>query len=206
MDVEQSFKQLLKNQLIPDFCTDNAGGFLPSGFDERSAFPSISDMADFLRAWDGELVKHLGCGKYRAALSGASEQFFWSGSKTVYPRSFTLWLEPIITLGVLARLHFDLGWPRAHIGTQSAGDWAFDVVATSSEKSLDEFIGCEVKKSVGEIDRLLKYMSVFAERPDAQHNGQHAQKNAYKKIAALRKRKPSFLWLVGPERYEFVFL
>ncbi|MEE9924010.1 MAG: hypothetical protein PBV01_11680 [Brucella anthropi] len=203
-DISQSFQGLLVETLIPQFCTGNAGGFLPSSFDQRSLRLSDIDMADFLRAWNGQLVTHLGSGKYRAARSGASEQFFWSGSKNASPRTFTLWIEPVITLGILARLHFDFGWPKEFIGTQSAGDWAFDVIVTKNPDGMDEYIACEVKKSRKEIDALAEYMQHFARNPDTLPDEKSASKNAFKKVAALRKRKPPFLWLVGPDRYEQV--
>ncbi|TMV03142.1 hypothetical protein [Brucella haematophila] len=204
-DTSLSFQNLLTEALIPHFCTGNGGGFQPSGFDPRSVRLSETDMADFIRAWNGQLVTHIGAGKYRAARSGASEQFFWSGSKKASPRTFTLWIEPVITLGFLARLHFDLGWPREYIGTQSAGDWAFDVIVTKNPDTMDEYIACEVKKSRKEIDALAEYMKHFAWNPHELHDEKNASKNAFKKVAALRKRKPPFLWLVGPDRYEQAF-
>jgi hypothetical protein len=39
----------------------------------------------------------------------------------------TLWVEPIITIGALSRLHFEFGWPAAMLGMQT-DDYAFDFV------------------------------------------------------------------------------
>ena len=84
-------------------------------------------------------------GFFLAPLSKAREQIFWTGSKNVDPRPLTLWIEPIITIGALAKLHVLYGWPAEKLGTQSK-TWAFDLVGYGANKN-DELLACEVKKS-----------------------------------------------------------
>jgi hypothetical protein len=166
-DVTRCFTNLLEQTLIPDFCSKSARHMKPSGFCANLTRLSEIDMADFLRGWKAQLLRHTGNGLYRATApqSGASEQFFWSGRKANAPRTFTIWIEPIITLGVLARTHLDLGWPKALIGTQSKHDWAFDVFGCKSENDPSLLIACEVKKSREEIDALIGYMQSFGRQP-----------------------------------------
>ena len=79
-----------------------------------------------MRALDAQLVNPEGP-YFLAARSRAREQIFWEGLKSKPRRSITLWLEPIITIGMRARLHFEKGWPAESLGAQSK-DWAFDFV------------------------------------------------------------------------------
>jgi hypothetical protein len=108
-DVTRRFMSLLEQTLIPDFCSKSTRNMNPSGFSANLTRLSEIDMADFLRGWEAQLLRHIGKGLYRAPQSGASEQFFWSGLKANSPRTFTIWIEPIITLGVLARMCLDFG-------------------------------------------------------------------------------------------------
>ncbi|MEH6792468.1 hypothetical protein [Parasphingorhabdus sp.] len=119
-----SFYQILTDRLIPEFCSDPNRGLDVAGFQQKSIKVAEEDARYFMMAWNAGLIEHQGRGLYRAPNSAASEQFFWSGSRKAQPRSFTVWLEPVITVAGLARLNFDYGWPTCLIGTQSP-DWAF---------------------------------------------------------------------------------
>jgi hypothetical protein len=112
----QTFRNRILNDLLPTFCNDPSRLRGATGFKQDWDKIGEIDAADFLRGVDGELVKHEGRGLYRAPRSCAREQFFWSGAKKKSPRPIALWVEPIITVAVLARLHFDLGWPMASRG------------------------------------------------------------------------------------------
>jgi hypothetical protein len=205
-DVTRRFKTLLEQTLIPDFCSKSARNMKPSGFNANLTRLSELDMADFLRGWDAQLLRHIGNGLYRAPQSGASEQFFWSGRKANVPRTFTISTESIIALSVLARMHLDFGWPKELIGTQSKRTWAFDVSGYKSESDLSPLMVCEVKKSSKEIDALIDYMQSLGRQPSL--SGAYlksAEKNAFMKVKALRAQTPSIFWAVGPNRYERVF-
>jgi hypothetical protein len=207
------FATLLEQTLIPAFCSKSSRNLSPLGF--RGGFAQLpeTDIADFLRGWEAELLTHIDNGLYRATHSGASEQFFWSGKKANTPRTFTLWIEPIITLGVLARMHLDFGWPKSLIASQSKRDWAFDAFALESEPRNDLknddprlLIACEVKKTRKEIDSLIDDMQWFGRYPSPTTTGLNsAKKNAFRKVKALRACRPSIFWAVGPGRYEKVF-
>ena len=205
-DVTKRFLDLLEQTLIPDFCSDSSRKLSPSGLPAKLLHLSEIDMADFLRGWDAQLLRHIGNGLYRAPRSGASEQFFWSGRKANAPRTFTIWIELVITLAVLARMHFDFGWPKSLIATQSEGDWAFDVVGYKSEGGSSLLVACEVKKSRKEIDALVSHMQSFGHHPTL--SGEQlkgTKRNALKKVTALRNHKPEIFWAVGPDRYEKFF-
>lgn len=198
------FIDILDNTLIPNFCQRQTNTFFPSDFKRSSIKVANSDALDFKRAWTAGLIKHIGSGKYRAA-KGGNEGFFSSGPKAVVPRTFSLSIEPIITIGMLARLHFDYGWPAHLIGAQSS-DWAFDAITHMTDESENEHIACEVKTTAKQVDTLITLMKVFAEQPEITIEGLKAvEENAFKKAFALRKRRAPLFWAAGPNRYEKVF-
>ena len=197
------FNAILHSELVPDFCSKPDRSFNPEGFAEASAKVTIKDARDFVRAWETGIMRHVGGGLYRAPRSSASEQFFWSGSKNGSPRPFTLWHEPVITVGVLARLHLDFGWPESCLGTQSS-DWAFDVVAFQNESLLEHVAG-EVKKSVAEVNALIEYMKFYGARPEEPEPLSGKARNAFKKVEALRARQAPVFWAIGPGGYDSVF-
>ena len=199
----RQFEQLVREHLIPEFCSDPNRNCEPVGFRENLAKLSERDAADFLRAWNGGLIEHQGRGQYRAAASSCNEQFFWDGLKNVRPRPFTLWLEPVITIAGLARLHFDYGWPKELIGTQSI-DWAFDLVTFLPGEDT-EFIAGEVKKSAKEIDTLLDLMKKFGLDPGLAEPTRSKERNAFKKVAGLRSREAPIFWALGPDGLSHVF-
>ena len=191
----RAFEDRVLNDLLPEFC--NARGWGLEGFRREWNRIGDRDAEDFLRGLDAGLVDHRGRGLYKAPRSTASEQFFWSGRVNVEPRKITLWAEPIITVAVLARLHFDLGWPKHLLGTQSPG-WAFDVTAYQPPDLKNEHIACEVKKSVFEVDQLVALMAHFGQNQPTGELGGH-KKNAHRKVQALRERRPPLFWAVGPD-------
>ena len=160
---QEEFQQTLYNRFIPEFCSELKRNCQIAGFKKPTVQISEDDARYFLMALHSGLIQHEGCGRYRAARSSTFEQLFWTGSKEGEPRQFTLWLEPVITLGALARLHFDYGWPRDLIGTQSV-DYAFDLV-TYLSNGPHEFIACEVKKTAREIEQLLCLMKDYGQDP-----------------------------------------
>lgn len=204
MKVLQAFQDRILNDFLPTFCNDPSRFWTADGFKADWHKISEVDAADFLRGIDGELIKHVGRGLYRAPRSHASEQFFWSGAKRKKPRPITLWVEPIITIAALARLHFDLCWPKESIGTQSK-DWAFDVMTYLSNDSDVEYIACEVKKSAAELDQLVTLMKRFGKCPYVDRTVARKERNAFRKLRALRSRRPPLFWAVGPGGSSYAF-
>lgn len=190
----QAFRERILKDLLLEFCKGRPFG--ADGFNPDWQKVSEVDAANFLRGIDSGLVKHVERGLYRAPRSYASEQFFWSGLKRKIPRPITLWVEPIITVAVLARLHFELGWPKELLGTQTKKGWAFDAATYLSSDSEVEYIACEVKKTTAEIDRLLELMARFGRCSSAE--AAPKEENAFKKLQALRSRRPPLFWAVGP--------
>ena len=60
-------------------------------------------------------------------------------------------------MAVLYRLHFKWGWPKDLLGTQSR-KWEFDVTAYRASDLNNEYVACEVKKTVAELDQLVELM------------------------------------------------
>nr|WP_166176030.1 hypothetical protein [Altererythrobacter segetis] len=197
------FASLLQQELIPDWCADPLREMNSCGFKWGSVRLAASDALDFLRAWNSGLVRRERPGCYRAHRGAALEQFFWDGPKVPVPRSYTLWLEPLISFAALARLHLDFGWPADLIGTQS-DDWAFDVVCFRPGSEIEHVAG-EVKKSASEIDALINLMVHFGQDPDAPPPPSGRERNAYKKVMALRERRAPVFWALGPAGYGNVF-
>jgi hypothetical protein len=199
----QAFKDRIVRDLLPQFC--DARGWSCDGFKEDWKNVTEKDAADFLLALDAGLIEHWKRGLYRAPKSRASEQFFWSGKKGILPRPVTLWVEPIITVAVLSRLHFKWGWPKELIGTQSP-KWEFDVTAYRAPDLSNEYVACEVKKTVAELDQLVELMQRFStdrEAGDALKSSK--EKNAFRKLKGLQARRASIFWAVGPNGANKIF-
>lgn len=199
------FKSRLYADWLPTFANDAKRQYGVQGFRDESIKLGEFDAANFLRAMAGSLVEDLGGGRYRCAHSRANEQLFWTGERSKVPRPMTLWLEPVITIATLARLHYDLGWPEGRLGMQTA-DYAFDLAAYADGEGSGLVIACEVKKSRSEVDHLvsnLKYHSQEQDREPQSERSRHL--NSFRKWVALRRRRPALLWIVGPDGYEFVF-
>lgn len=200
----QKFEDRILHDLLPKFCDHPSQAWGPEGFRKDWKKIHDQDARDFLRGLDSGLIRHVKHGHYLAPKSSAKEMFFWVGSKKITPRPITLWAEPIITVAVLARLHFDLGWPKELVGAQSS-DWAFDAVTFPTTESSNEHIACEVKKSVSEVEKLITCMIQFGANPQLELPGNAKELNAYKKVVGLRSRQAPLFWAVGPNTKNHAF-
>lgn len=199
-----AFDRLITDRLIPEFCQNPKKPLAPESFKlETLTNVSECDARYFLMAINEALIEHQGCGHYRAPLSAADVQFFWEGRKAFQPQRFTLWIEPIITVAGLARLHLDHGWPKRFLGMEPAG-WAFDLVAMYPD-SQTMFIACEVKKTAKEVEDLLALMRKFGLDPTADKPKTSKEDNAYKKVRGLRDHRPQLFWALGPNGLSEVF-
>lgn len=199
------FRARLLAEWLPAFANDGKRGYGVEGFREDSIRVSEFDAANFLRAMDGGLVEDCGGGRYRCAQSRVNEQIFWEGPKRDSPRSITLWLEPVITIGTLARLVYDLGWPAEHLGMQTI-DYAFDLAAYREGEQLGLVIACEVKKTQAEVDHLISDLQFHSQEPEAEpRSSKPRHLNSYRKWLSLRRCQPSLLWVVGPGAYGGTF-
>lgn len=171
---------------------------------DNSAQVSDADACDFLRAFEGGLVRHVGRGLYSAAKSSAKEQLFWEFEKSAIPRTFTIWLEPIITFAALARLHFDYGWPAELIGTQSK-KWEFDLVAYPKEDAENEYIAAEIKKSAKEVEKLVEHITSLNGEGMVDVTGNAVMRNSIKKYNGLVERGARVFWIVGPAKLSYIF-
>ena len=199
------FRRRLYNEWLPAFCKDERRQYPLDGFRDDSITVSDFDAANFLTAFEKGLVRDQGGGRYLCAQSKAQEQLFWEGSRAKSPRPITLWLEPIITIATAARLRFSFGWPEELIGMQSK-DWAFDFAAFRPGDLENEHIAGEVKKSAREIDLLLEDILGFCDSQivECPSDKPHVV-NSFKKWVAIRERKPTLFWAVGPDDYTKVF-
>ena len=194
------FRRRMHAEWLPAFCDAkklDQRGFVDESFKKLDPL----DASLFMRALDGRLANPEGA-FFLAARSRAREQIFWEGRKSKMPRPITLWLEPIITIGMLARLHFEQGWPAESLGAQSE-DWAFDFVCYGANESA--VVAGEVKKTVKELKAMLTFMGQFAAAPESPEPRRPAEKNAFRKVRALRVLRPSRFCAVGPGRHVQVF-
>lgn len=99
-------------------------------------------------------------------------------------------------------MHRDFDWGLNRLGMQSHS-WAFDLVGYADDYST-ELLVCEVKKSEREIDNFLKLMEIHLKAP-AETDFKGAERNAFKKVLALRQSKCSIFWALGPNGYSHVF-
>lgn len=197
-----TFESRLQNDWLGPFC--EARSFSCDGFKTQSiAKLSPKDANNFMRAVDGGLVTHRD-GTFNAACSKAKEQIFWTGLRSISPRPLTLWLEPIITIGGLARLHEDFGWSADRLGLQSS-TWAFDLVGYAGDGKT-ELLVCEVKKTEREINKLTELMTKHLATPaEALSELKGSERNAFKKVLSLRNSGSQVFWALGPEHHGFVF-
>ena len=201
MVASKVFERRVLDELLPAFC--GRYNLTSEGFRPDWGKVSQVDARDCLAAIDNAIVIHLGGGAYRAPRSRANEYLFWGGARAVTPRPISLWLEPIITFAVLWRLHRDFGWPIALIGAQSA-DWAFDVTVFITEHSIEEYVACEVKKTPQEVDALINESHRLCADPELKPKSA-TERNAWKKVAALRARRVPVFWVVGPNQMNLVY-
>lgn len=202
MGAVDEFKRRLEREWLVPFC--NKRGYSHEGFDGKAIGNLRSaDASDFMLAIDSGLVTHDG-GVFRAARSEADEQIFSQGAKDSVPRKVTLWLEPIITMAGLLRLQRDFLWPASQLGLQSR-TWAFDLVAYDADLSTERLV-CEVKKTEQEVDTLLRLMERHLDTPaSAISEFKSTERNAFKKVLALRESASSVFWALGPGGYGHVF-
>ena len=205
-DAMQSFEEILQKRLIPEYCEGNFFAGVETKFRPTPRLFSEDDASNFVRAWDAGLIRHAGGGRYVAARNVAGEKFFNAGLRSERPRTFRLAQEAVITVAVLARLHFEFGWPAELLGTQAEG-YAFDLVAYLPERR-NEFIACEVKKTVAEVDRLILDMHAFCPASFSKSPGvalNARETNAFRKVQALRQRQAPIFWVAGPYGASHVF-
>jgi len=201
------FTTRLYEEWIPDFFDDENRQHKLEGFKSESIKVTEFDANHFMRALDGDLVKDSGGGRYRSLRSKNFQQLFWTGSKLISPRPITLWIEPIITIGVIARLCLDYGWSEELLCMESS-DGAFDFVVfkIGNNKNDEIAIAGEVKKTKLEIDTLIKDMVEFGENGVTVFDEKSQKKlNSFRKWKALLKCKAPFFWAVGPDDYTYLF-
>jgi hypothetical protein len=104
----------------------------------------------------------------------------------------------------LLRLQRDYLWPASQLGLQSR-TWAFDLVAYDADLRTERLV-CEVKKTEREVDDLLTFMERHLDTPaPAISELKSAERNAFKKVLALRESASSVFWALGPNGYGHVF-
>ena len=202
MMAQDVFRKRLEAEWLPS-CCDARDNFVPEGFRWESVERlTVFDARWFMIAVNSGLVVE-SAGFFRAPRSKFSEQLFWSGLKNETPRTFTLFLEPIITIGALARLNAHFDWPAERMGCQSE-DLGLDLMCYDAQGAAA--IGCEVKKTEKEVDNLLRDMRPFALDPSLGAPDKAGPKrNAWKKVASLRNYRPPIFWAVGPEGIGYAF-
>ena len=201
----QVFTKRLYDEWLPHFCEDENRKYSAAGFKADSLKVTEYDANNFIRALDSGLVHDSGGGRYRCTRSSAFEQIFWEGLKSLKPRPITLWVEPVITIGTIARLGIDHEWPADFLCMQSK-DWAFDFVVYKSVSSENEYIAGEVKKTRIELDNLIDDLIEFGQFGLMKCHSEHPKKiNSFKKWLALLRCKAPLFWAVGPDDYTHLF-
>lgn len=198
------FSRRIAEEWLPAYCLDPKRMYDIEGYRSSSNTISAIDARDFMRAVDNELVTDMGGGRFRFPQSRATEVIFWEGAKAVTPRPITLWLEPVITIATIARLHLDNGWPLDCLGTQS-GNWEFDIIAFRPSDSRNEYIAGEVKKTSKELDQLLSEMERSCADGTLGCNLSPKRINAHNKWLGLCRCHAPIFWAVGPNGDSRVF-
>jgi hypothetical protein len=200
----EQFCKRLGEQWLPDFCNDPKRQLPTDGFAHASIRVSTTDASNFMRALDSNVVHDHGGGRYRCARSSVAEQIIWEGRRDTNPRKLTLWLEPIITIATMARLHLDYGWPTACLGMQSR-QWAFDFEVFLHPDAAEATIAGEVKKHQRELDRMIELMMQFADLGVSAEPIKAAERNAFRKWRALRDGKIPYFCAVADDGHTRLF-
>ncbi|CAG0954728.1 hypothetical protein GEOBC_00394 [Geobacteraceae bacterium] len=198
VDITVEFSRRLLEEWLPTYCNDPQRKYSVEGYKPSSNKVTVQDARDFMRALDHGIVTDTGGGRFRMPQSRATEVIFWEGSKTATPRPVTLWMEPVITIAAIARLHLDYGWPTDCLGTQSE-KWEFDLMAFKPLDLKNEHIAGEVKKSSKELDELLIHLNKFSAGINLDYcSASPTEKNAHKKWMGLHRCHAPLFWAVGP--------
>ncbi len=202
---KHEFAERLLSGWLQSFCNARDESLRPDGFvtDNLEKLTEF-DAKWFLRAIDAGYVREMH-GFFLSELSAAKEQILFGGLKADHSRKIHLWLEPIITVGALARLIEEFQWPQSQVGLQSKAPWPFDLMGYGLDQET-ELLACEVKKSEREINRLLDEMTRFSAQPQlAEEPKNSTTKNAYRKVVGIRRSWPDVFWALGPNRMDRVF-
>lgn len=190
----------MRGEWLEAYCSDPGRRYDATGFDPSSLRVGEADARDCARAIDERIVRDVGGGRYWAARSSTAEVLFWEGQKTRVPRRITVWLEPVITLAALARLHYRHGWPKECLGAQS-NDWAYDLVGYRMPDDERPVLLGEVKKSGKEVRDLRDALLALASGASPRTRS----RNSLAKWNALLATRPTLLWLVGPDDEHYVY-
>ncbi|MBY0611876.1 MAG: hypothetical protein K2P80_06795 [Beijerinckiaceae bacterium] len=144
------------------------------------------DAENFLGALDLELITHKGKGHYKAPKSSAASIFLNTTSN-----GFSIRKEDIVAVGSLYRLHTEFGWPKNLLGLEY-DTWAFDLIAKEPGGASNVFLAGEVKNDLKDLERLETYLREHAQTTTVDSS------NSGKKLAGIRRLKPTILWLIGP--------
>lgn len=191
------YRRLISEWVISD-CNIRGDDVQPEGFDDTN-FQHVSefDARWFLEALDaGHMMETQSV--FHTSGHEVNLRIFSHLQRGPTIRKTTLSLEPIINVGAVARLIDQYGWPSSQLG-QSPFPYPFDLICFYKGRK-HELIVCEVKKSHKEVDILMNWMRKFSAIAPLEvipTNG--AAKNAYKKVVGLRKTRPEFFWVLGPE-------
>lgn len=202
---QQEFWRRLESEWLLAYCNDPDRQYSLDGFVRDRTIVGNRDAADFLRAVDHSIVTIEAGGRFRMPRSSTHEVLFWEHERDVSPRRLTLWLEPIITIAAVARLHLDYGWPLQCLGMQSR-DSAFDVTAFLPRDLTNEFIAGEVKPTAKQLDTLLNRLHACCQR--GKHDdclASSTRRNAHKKWLGLQRCQAPIFWALGPDGDSRVF-
>jgi hypothetical protein len=197
VNVQQEFWRRLKEEWLPAYCNDPARRYDIAGFRPDAKQVTDIDARDFLRALDQNVVSVDNGGRFRMPRSNVNEVIFWEHSALTTPRPITLWLEPVITIAAVARLHLDCGWPTECLGMQSE-DSAFDVTAFKPHDLKNEYIAGEIKDSTKRLDKLLTHIKWCCAEGDSKCSAPNIRKNAHRKMVGLKRCRAPIFWALGP--------
>ncbi len=205
MSSQKRFFDRLVLDWLPSFCDARAEDFQPEGFVQTSADKlSEHDAYWFIAAVESGLVMESG-GFFSSPRSSTKEQIFWSGRSGKSPRRISLWLEPVIALGAVARLVQQYGWPSELVGTQTKYPWPFDLACYGTSLETERLV-CEVKKSRQEVEVLLRHMIDYGRKmPQTLEPVLSKERNAYRKVKGLRISRADLFWALGPAGASHLF-
>lgn len=158
------------------------------------------DVQNFFRSIEVGGIRDCGDGHLALARDGCRLRMFDHGLKGGARQTAKVSVEPILSIGVVARLVEMFGWPAQAIGTQM-DKGAFDLSIYAGSSTVPA-VQCEIKVRASEVDAMADY---FLSVLNAGKPLEERHKNWNRKLNSIAVQPPKLVWLLAPGQHERVF-
>ena len=158
------------------------------------------DIRNFFRALEVGGIRECADGYLALARHGCRLRMFDHGLKGGVKQAAKISVEPILSIGVVARLVETFGWSANAIGTQM-DKGAFDLSVFENNASIPA-VQCEIKVRASEVNAMAAYFISVMNTGTALED---RRTNWNRKLVSLKAQPPKLLWLLAPGEFERLF-